>query len=169
MGRFISVSFGLLVVFLSLSGTGADQDCAFDWSSFNGSCYKFFELRKTWEDAEMYCRQEEEGGHLASIHSWNESAYMARLASNRAGLLPAISNVWIGLSDPEENRKWQWSDGSHFLYKSWKRGEPNHLWRNEYCVELSLFSGYFRWNGQRCGSMRYFICKFQPQVEGSNG
>ncbi|XP_039174594.1 C-type lectin lectoxin-Lei1-like isoform X1 [Crotalus tigris] len=167
MGRFICVSFGLLVVFLSLSGTGADSDCPSGWSFFQQHCYRVFKQRMNWADAERSCSRKAEGGHLASIQSLAESAYVAQLASSP----PRLSNVWIGLSGtgkPFQKPTWQWSDGSPFGYQSWKRRQPDNLFGIEYCVELSLFSGYLQWNDQRCGSWRYFVCKFQPQVEGSS-
>ncbi|XP_058047349.1 C-type lectin lectoxin-Lio1-like [Ahaetulla prasina] len=164
MERFIFLSLSLLVVALSLSGkAGADPQCPFGWFFYNGQCYKVFRQRKSWHEAEMCCRQQEEGSHLASIHSWEESWFVARVVSQNVYLF----NVWIGLSDPEKQRTWVWSDGSSFRYRSWKRGEPNNLFWNEYCIELWSFSGYLRWNDQRCRSRRYFICKFQPQGEGS--
>uniref|UniRef100_A0A1W7RJX7 C-type lectin 6 n=1 Tax=Agkistrodon contortrix contortrix TaxID=8713 RepID=A0A1W7RJX7_AGKCO len=163
MGRFIFVSFGLLVVFLSLSGNGADPPCPPDWSFFNQSCYQVFNQWKNWADAERSCMQEAEGAHLASIQSLAESAYVAKLASNKP---LRLSSVWIGLSatrTPLQERTWQWTDGSPFGYESWKPGEPNNfLWIEEDCVELSLFSRYLEWNDLHCGSLNYFVCKFQP-------
>uniref|UniRef100_A0A1W7RK10 C-type lectin 5 n=1 Tax=Agkistrodon contortrix contortrix TaxID=8713 RepID=A0A1W7RK10_AGKCO len=168
MGRFIFVSFGLLVVFLSLSGTGADQPCPPDWSFFDQSCYQVFNQLKTWEEAERSCMQEAEGAHLASIQSLEESAYVARLASNP----PRLSRVWIGLSGTRklfQGRTWQWTDGSPFGYQSWERGQPNNFLSKKYCVELSRISRYLKWKDQPCWFLRYFVCKFQPQVEGSSG
>uniref|UniRef100_A0A1W7RBC2 Cadam10_CTL-12 n=1 Tax=Crotalus adamanteus TaxID=8729 RepID=A0A1W7RBC2_CROAD len=164
MGRFIFVSFGLLVLFLSLSGTGADSDCPSGWSFFEQHCYRVFKQLKTWEAAERSCSQKAEGGHLASIQSLAESAYVAQLASNP----PRLSNVWIGLSGSRKGGNWQWTDGSPFDYQSWKRGQPNNFLSKKYCVALSLFSGYLRWKDQPCWFLRYFVCKFQPQIEGSS-
>ncbi|XP_026579149.1 C-type lectin lectoxin-Lio2-like [Pseudonaja textilis] len=163
MKRFLFLSLGLLVVALSLRGSGANLQCPFEWSFFNGHCYKVFKTLKSWREAEISCRQQEEGSHLASIQSWAESAYVAKLTSHDVFLI----NVWIGLSDPEKRRIWKWSDGSRFLYRSWKRGEPNNFLWNEYCVELWSWSGYLSWNDQNCRSRRYFVCKFEPQDEGS--
>uniref|UniRef100_R4G2Q0 LP-Bra-16 n=1 Tax=Brachyurophis roperi TaxID=1295043 RepID=R4G2Q0_9SAUR len=163
MKRFILLSLGLLVVALSLRGTGASPQCPSEWSFFNGHCYKFFKTLKSWREAEMSCRQQEEGSHLTSIQSWAESDYVAKLIPRDVFFV----NVWIGLSDPEKRRIWKWSDGSKFLYRSWKRGEPNNFFWNEYCVELWNWPGYLRWNDQNCRFKRYFICKFQPQGEGS--
>ncbi|XP_015686117.1 C-type lectin 9a-like, partial [Protobothrops mucrosquamatus] len=103
MGRFIFVSFGLLVVFLSLSGTGADLECPSNWSANDKHCYRVFNQRKNWEDAESYCGRKAEGGHLASIQSWQEEVYVAKLARSLIRpLFLRIFGVWIGLSDTEK-------------------------------------------------------------------
>uniref|UniRef100_A0A098LY96 C-type lectin n=1 Tax=Opheodrys aestivus TaxID=186591 RepID=A0A098LY96_9SAUR len=163
MQRFTFLSLVLLVVAVSLSGSAADPLCPFGWSFYNEHCYKVFKKLKNWNSAENFCRHQEEGGHLASIHSLAEATYVANLVSRNVFLI----NVWIGLSDPRKRRTWAWSDGSRFRFQSWKRGEPNNFFWRESCVELWSLSGYLRWNDQRCSSKRYFICKFQPQGEGS--
>uniref|UniRef100_A0A8C6YFN5 C-type lectin domain-containing protein n=1 Tax=Naja naja TaxID=35670 RepID=A0A8C6YFN5_NAJNA len=82
----------------SPTGTGADPSCPFEWSSYNGHCYKVVKKFRSWPEAEMFCRQQEEGSHLASIQSLAESAYVANLVSRNVVLI----NVWIGLSDPQK-------------------------------------------------------------------
>ena len=34
-------------------------ECPVGWSTFNGKCYKFFSEKKTWDDAENQCVQNE--------------------------------------------------------------------------------------------------------------
>uniref|UniRef100_A0A182C5T5 C-type lectin n=1 Tax=Phalotris mertensi TaxID=1260334 RepID=A0A182C5T5_9SAUR len=161
MERFI---FGvLLVVALSLSGTGADPQCPVTWSFYDGHCYKLFKQLKNWGDAERFCRQEEEGAHLASIHSKRERDFVAEMVSRKVYLL----NVWIGLWASWKPRFWRWSNGYSFRYESWALGEPNNFLWSEYCVTLTSISGYLKWNDQNCGFQCHFICKFQPQGEGS--
>nr|UMW88217.1 C-type lectin [Pseudocerastes urarachnoides] len=143
MGRFISVSFGLLVVFLSLSGTGAD--CPSDWSSHEGHCYKVFKLLKTWEDAEKFCTEQVNGGHLVSFRSSEEVDFMIKLAYP---ILKA-SLVWIGLSDYWRDCHWKWSDGAKLDYKAWS-DEPNCF------VAKTTDNQWLRW---KCNSSRYFVCK----------
>ncbi|XP_058047435.1 C-type lectin 1-like [Ahaetulla prasina] len=162
MGRFIFVSFGLLLVALSLNGAGADHHCPSDWTSYNEFCYKVYNRSVTWNAAERFCMQQQEHSHLASIHSKPEADFMANLASHGANLQ---SNVWIGLNDPEKKNTWQWSDGSKLNYKSWMPGEPNNHANMEYCAVLSAWSRYVGWNDQDCGSRHNFVCKYQPRME----
>nr|UMK70504.1 C-type lectin 6 [Tropidolaemus subannulatus] len=166
MGRFIFVSFSLLVVFLSLIGTGAGQPCPPGWSSFNQSCYQVANQRMTWAAAEMSCRREAEGSHLASIQSLAESDYVSRLVSNRTQPSLLSGDVWIGLNYTRKNGNWQWTDGSPFGYQSWNQ-EPNDFFLRKSCVELLRSTGYLRWNNQPCWVLRYFICKLPLLPEGS--
>ncbi|XP_070610641.1 C-type lectin lectoxin-Lio1 [Erythrolamprus reginae] len=161
MERFIFAA--LLVVALSLSGTGADPQCPSRWASSDGYCYKVFKEYKRWDDAEMFCRREVEGGHLVSIHSEREAKFLARLVFKKFILL----NVWIGLSSSGKHGNWRWSDGSSFYYTSWALREPNNFLWNKYCVGLVSITGHPKWNYQNCRSKRYFVCKAQPQGEGS--
>ena len=34
------------------------NDCKAGWSVFNGKCYKYFNEKKTWDDAEVRCLEE---------------------------------------------------------------------------------------------------------------
>ncbi|XP_070611103.1 C-type lectin lectoxin-Thr1-like [Erythrolamprus reginae] len=91
MGRFIFVSLGLLVVAFSLTGA---RQCLSDQLSMQRFCYKVFDSRKNWNDAEIFCMNYRPGCHLASIHSAEESTALPQYVS---GNLRSRRNVWIGL------------------------------------------------------------------------
>nr|APB93444.1 snaclec-7 [Vipera ammodytes ammodytes] len=143
MGRFISVSFSFLVVFLSLSGTGAD--CPSDWSSHEGHCYKVFKERKTWEDAEKFCTEQARGGHLISLKSTEEVDFMIKLA------YPILKAdlVWIGLRDFWRDCHMGWRDHAQLLYKAWS-DEPN-------CFAAKTTDN--QWLRRKCNSSQYFVCQ----------
>nr|AJO70722.1 C-type lectin-like protein 2B [Macrovipera lebetina] len=145
MGRFISVSFGCLVVFLSLSGTGADQDCPSDWSSHEGHCYKVFNLRMNWADAEKFCTEVVSGGHLISLNSAEEVDFMIKL------VFPILKFdfIWIGLRDFWRDCHWGWSDGVKLDYKAWS-DEPN-------CYVAKTVD--YQWLFRDCNRTSRFICK----------
>ncbi|XP_032077959.1 C-type lectin BiL-like isoform X2 [Thamnophis elegans] len=98
MGRFIFLTFSLLVVALSVRGAKGYQ-CPQDWLPGNGRCYKVFVERKTWTDAERFCRKLKPGCHLASIHSFADSFDLADYLTD---YLPPRGPVWIGLWDPKK-------------------------------------------------------------------
>uniref|UniRef100_A0A1L8D6C9 BATXCTL21 n=1 Tax=Bothrops atrox TaxID=8725 RepID=A0A1L8D6C9_BOTAT len=150
MGRFIFVSFGLLVVFLSLSGTGAD--CPSDWSSYEGSCYKLFRQELKWADAERLCTLQHTRSHLVSFHSSEEVNFVASI------IYPSLraSFVWMGLSDVWNECNWRWSDGAKLDYKAW--GEVSE------CVgfRTNFNQGYItEWLSTSCFLSNYVLCEFE--------
>uniref|UniRef100_A0A0A1WCL8 C-type lectin K n=1 Tax=Echis coloratus TaxID=64175 RepID=A0A0A1WCL8_ECHCO len=149
MGRFFSVSFGLLVVFLSLSETGADQDCLPDWSFYEGRCYKVFSRQMTWADAEKFCNRWD-GGHLVSIESNGKAEFVAQLVSEN---LRERQYVWIGLRDHSETQHCSelWPDGSFISYE-------NVIYPTK-CFALEKQTEFRNWVPFRCGSRLPFVCK----------
>uniref|UniRef100_A0A803TGW5 C-type lectin domain-containing protein n=1 Tax=Anolis carolinensis TaxID=28377 RepID=A0A803TGW5_ANOCA len=71
------------------------ESCDRGWLSYRGFCYGFFQERKTWAEAEVDCISM--GGHLASIHSSEESD---RVAKYIASYSQSNKNVWIGMHVP---------------------------------------------------------------------
>nr|Q9YGP1.1 RecName: Full=C-type lectin TsL; AltName: Full=Galactose-binding lectin; Short=CTL; Flags: Precursor [Trimeresurus stejnegeri]AAD17252.1 C-type lectin [Trimeresurus stejnegeri] len=155
MGRFIFVSFGLLVVFLSLSGAKGSC-CTNDSLPMNGMCYKIFDEPKTWEDAEMFCRKYKPGCHLASFHRLAESLDIAEYISDYH---KRQAEVWIGLLDRKKDFSWEWTDRSCTDYLNWDKNQPDHYKDKEFCVELVSLTGYHRWNDQVCESKNSFLCQ----------
>uniref|UniRef100_A0A194AP78 C-type lectin 9a n=1 Tax=Agkistrodon contortrix contortrix TaxID=8713 RepID=A0A194AP78_AGKCO len=155
MGRFIFVSFGLLVVFLSLSGAKGNN-CPHDWLPMNGLCYKIFDERKAWEDAERFCRKYKPGCHLASFHQYGESLEIAEYISDYH---KGQAEVWIGLWDKKKDFSWEWTDRSCTDYLTWDKNQPDHYQNKEFCVELVSLTGYRLWNDQVCGSKNAFLCQ----------
>uniref|UniRef100_A0A194AS97 C-type lectin 10b n=1 Tax=Sistrurus miliarius barbouri TaxID=8759 RepID=A0A194AS97_SISMB len=149
MGRFIFMSFGLLVVFLSLSGTGAD--CPSDWSSYDQHCYKVFSELKTWDDAESFCYTQHRDSRLASIHSSEEEAFVGKLASQTL----KFTSMWIGLKDLWKECKWQWSDDTKLDYKAWTR--------RPYCTVMVVKTDRIFWFNRGCEKTVSFVCKFQAR------
>uniref|UniRef100_A0ACB8FLG5 Uncharacterized protein n=1 Tax=Sphaerodactylus townsendi TaxID=933632 RepID=A0ACB8FLG5_9SAUR len=124
---------------------------------YQGHCYGFFQDKMTWAEAEIDCQSQGTNGHLASISSKAEGAVLARYikASQQDD-----QNIWIGLHDPQRNRRWRWSDRSIVNYRSWATGFPDNYQNNEYCVEIWRQSGYLEWNDVNCKYERRYICEF---------
>uniref|UniRef100_A0A194AS24 C-type lectin 14b n=1 Tax=Sistrurus miliarius barbouri TaxID=8759 RepID=A0A194AS24_SISMB len=145
MGRFLFVSFSLLVVFLSLSGTGAD--CPSDWSSYEGHCYRVFQQRMNWEDAEKFCAQQRKESHLVSFRSSEEVDF---LVSITYPILKAHL-VWIGMSNVWNECRLEWTDGTKVDYKEWSE-EPE-------CIISKTTDN--QWLSTPCSRTYSFVCKFQ--------
>nr|AAL66390.1 antithrombin 1 B chain [Deinagkistrodon acutus] len=148
MGRFIFVSFGLLVVFLSLRGTGAGFCCPLRWSSYEGHCYLVVKEKKTWDDAEKFCTEQRKGGHLVSVHSREEADFLVHLAYP----ILDLSLIWMGLSNMWNDCKREWSDGTKLDFKSWAKTSD--------CL-IGKTDGDNQWLNMDCSKKHYFVCKFK--------
>nr|Q9YGG9.1 RecName: Full=Snaclec mamushigin subunit alpha; Flags: Precursor [Gloydius blomhoffii]BAA34424.1 mamushigin alpha [Gloydius blomhoffii] len=153
MGRFIFVSFGLLVVFLSLSGAEDDSDCPSDWSSNGRFCYKLFQQKMKWADAERFCTEQRTGAHLVSIESNTEAAFVNQMISEN---IKKTDYVWIGLTvqNEEQQCKSRWSDRSSVSYENLVK--PN----SKKCFVLKEYEGSRKWFNVYCGQKYAFMCKF---------
>uniref|UniRef100_A0A194AQQ0 C-type lectin 1a n=1 Tax=Agkistrodon piscivorus TaxID=8715 RepID=A0A194AQQ0_9SAUR len=147
MGRFIFVSFGLLVVFLSLSGTGAAFCCPLGWSSYEGHCYKVFQKEMTWADAEKFCTQQHTGSHLVSFHSSEEVDFVV---SKTYPILGA-DFIWIGLSNVWNQCRLEWSNGAKLDYNAWSEESE--------CIASKTVGN--QWWSRSCNMTRNVACKFQ--------
>lgn len=88
-----------------------------DAVAFEKHHYKKILMRTSWADAGKEC--EALGGHLVTIESMAELAFIKKLAgSNR---------VWVGASDAASEGRWVWITGKSVprLGGVWASGEPN--------------------------------------------
>nr|Q719L8.1 RecName: Full=Snaclec crotocetin; Short=CRC; Flags: Precursor [Crotalus durissus terrificus]AAQ11365.1 crotocetin [Crotalus durissus terrificus] len=147
MGRLVFVSFGLLVVFLSLTGTGAGFCCPLGWSSYEGHCYKVFKQDMTWEDAEKFCTQQHEGSHLVSLQSSEEVDFVISMTAP----MLKLGLVWIGLSNIWNECTLEWTNGNKVDYKAWS-AEPE-------CIVSKSTDKH--WFSRPCSKTHKVVCKFQ--------
>nr|XP_020506487.1 macrophage mannose receptor 1-like [Labrus bergylta] len=121
-----------------------------DWYEFGEFCYKPFEDKKTWSDAQSTCRGM--GAELVSIRSMTEQSWL------ESYLYLATSDVWTGLNDLVVPGMFTWSDEHMVTFTYWAPGEPNnHDGFSEDCVEMLYQSG--RWNDVSCSELNTYICK----------
>uniref|UniRef100_A0A194APV3 C-type lectin 17 n=1 Tax=Sistrurus tergeminus TaxID=8757 RepID=A0A194APV3_SISTE len=147
MGRLVFVSFGLLVVAVSLTGTGADFNCPSGWFAYDQYCYRVIERLKTWDDAEKFCTQLHTGSHLASFHSSEEVDFVISMTAP----MLKLDLVWIGLSNVWNECKLEWTDGTKVDYKALS-AEPE-------CIVSKTIDN--QWISRPCSRTYSFVCKFQ--------
>ncbi|XP_039532861.1 macrophage mannose receptor 1-like isoform X2 [Pimephales promelas] len=99
--------------------------------------------RKTWQDAQSYCRAR--FTDLATADNMSDVSLLVN--SVDAGYR---GSVWIGLHNGTEYR-WVWSMGSLSQYSNWYPGEPNG---DGECV-ISLNG---RWYDESCSAVLPFVC-----------
>uniref|UniRef100_A0A9J2PE84 C-type lectin domain-containing protein n=1 Tax=Ascaris lumbricoides TaxID=6252 RepID=A0A9J2PE84_ASCLU len=155
---------------IEVSETVQQSSCPNEWKKNGSYCYRFMTVPHTWQDAESVCVGM--GGHLASIHSAAENAFIIGLSGIRSFYgAPAntlLANTWIGLKGYGSSA-WHWVDGTVFDYQYWGPMYPS--WHFEQCGQLiyrSLNNGRFSssilstWNNFECSmAVENFVCKMK--------
>ncbi|XP_072223469.1 galactose-specific lectin nattectin-like [Leuresthes tenuis] len=131
---------------------GCSSGCPPGWTQFGSRCFIYYRTARTWIDAEHFCMSI--GGNLASIHSADESLFLSNLVKRVTG---AHHHTWVGGFDAVAEKRWMWSDGSHFNYRRWHQGQPSNHGGNEHCLEISFRGGTY-WNDEICTDRNSFLC-----------
>lgn len=92
-----------------------------DAVEFNGHYYYLYDLDTVtgWAAAQQYCQ--EQGGHLATITSAEEDAFLYSYMRQKG-----CDSAMFGLTDQDADDDWKWVTGEEFSYYNWHTGEPNH-------------------------------------------
>uniref|UniRef100_A0AC35EVF6 C-type lectin domain-containing protein n=1 Tax=Panagrolaimus sp. PS1159 TaxID=55785 RepID=A0AC35EVF6_9BILA len=113
------------------------KKCSESWT-FNdhtGFCYKVFD-NANWNEAKKRC--EAENSTLASVHSLEESQFIANLSfSLEAETWFWKMQAWIGLYNTDKNAEWKWVDNTSFDYGKWGIHEPDDLER-QHCGYIRI-------------------------------
>uniref|UniRef100_A0A3P9IWG7 Mannose receptor, C type 1b n=1 Tax=Oryzias latipes TaxID=8090 RepID=A0A3P9IWG7_ORYLA len=125
--------------------------CTVGWTKLPSGnfCFKFFGDKKTWYEAREYCTAI--GGDLLSFHSKDD------LVAGRG----RHSRAWIGLSAPNLDLGYLWSDGSPVNFQHWSNGEPNNKNNIESCTEFSMYGWDMEgsWNDNQCEKYNSWFCQ----------
>jgi len=86
-------------------------------------------VKMPWGEAVKACK--ELGGHLVTIESAGEMAFLQKLVGS--------SRLWVGATDQSAEGKWVWINGKGFspTLKLWASGEPNEGRKANYASLLS--------------------------------
>ena len=125
--------------------------CPDGWEEFEGRCFLWVRNNKTsWDAAENFCQNE--GGHLASVTSKEDQAYML----DRVGRKP----VWIGATDRKREGFWEWTDCIPFNFTGWASGEPSAevLSENQNCGLFRAAKHHKGWSDVDCNTSLDFVC-----------
>ncbi|TRY81879.1 hypothetical protein DNTS_004955 [Danionella cerebrum] len=103
--------------------------------------YYFINMKKTWTEAQSYCR--EQYSDLATAENMDDMKEVMKIVD------PNIL-IWIGLQKTGHH-KWKWSSGDPALYLKWASGEPGGSGE---CGAMK--NGAF--DDLPCNDPCYFIC-----------
>jgi hypothetical protein len=121
-----------------------------------------------WQAAEATCRAE--GGHLVTLHSAAENAFVADLI---APLVSGDDRVSIGATDGKaENDNggsgpFRWVTGEPFTYTRWDGVEPDGYCDDCsgdpcHCDHRGAISASGAWSDRWEGTPRPFVCEATP-------
>lgn len=115
---FIGAALFFLFIFCTKFHVYAAAGAPEDGNVYNGHTYQTINQSMSWEDAQKYC--ESLGGHLVTVTSNGENAYISTLAKD-AGR----NCYWIGLFS--KYGKWNWVTDEPVNYTNWTANEPNNF------------------------------------------
>ncbi|XP_007896819.1 lectin-like [Callorhinchus milii] len=131
--------------------------CQEGFTSFNNMCYKYIHRRLCFHDAEMHCRNNYPGGHLASVHCNLNHQLLRDLAKDAYYTHPM---TWIGLTDCSKECHFLWTDGTVSDHTEWCPGEPSDQVGKENCVAMNHKLQYL-WTDEECKNEFNFICAYR--------
>lgn len=109
--------------------------------------YHLIDRALTWPEARSFCMLKYTD--LATVNNMFNKNRLVNVVGNR------VAFAWIGLYNAG-NKRWMWSDGDgRAFFTGWKGGEPNNLYGDEWCGEMSEKG---EWNDKSCGDEKAFVC-----------
>ena len=124
--------------------------------SLHGNTYYFVNREVTWFEAKKLC--ENMGGHLATIGSAEENAYVLGIVQN--------TQAWLGATDRANEGEWRWITGEPFNYTNWAGNQPDNCGgeqeEGESYLHFSWESGG-QWNDNAGCALLPFVCEIDGE------
>jgi hypothetical protein len=107
-------------------------NCPSGWTTLSGTCYFFSDDRKSFSEAESFCRNR--GGKLAEPKEQNTNKILLDASKSERG--SSLYQYWIGIKKVGSSRKWA-SDGSTVAWMNWGPSQPYDSKTYERCVYMN--------------------------------
>ena len=157
-GKFAGVQYGVAREVIAAKRDDEGNLREHDYSKwfgnremYNGHQYAYIPCYLTFDEAIEFC--EELGGHLATIGSAQENAWVHSVMQG--------SDMWLGGTDLETEGEFKWITGEPFEYSNWAPGEPNNVGEGgQHYAQMYL---YGTWNdvGER---KLPFVCEWDSET-----
>ncbi|XP_075903880.1 CD209 antigen-like protein D [Nelusetta ayraudi] len=116
------------------------------WKYFQGHFYLVSVGNKTWQESQEDCHQR--GAELLIISNKEEQSFVHKFRKE----------LWIGLTDLEQEGQWKWVDGTTVNKRVWPQGEPNGA-TTENCGSIKYFDTETGLNDANCSVPLPWICE----------
>ncbi|XP_051972993.1 CD209 antigen-like protein A isoform X9 [Xyrauchen texanus] len=113
------------------------------WIYYQSSFYYISSEKKSWSESRRYCT--ERGADLVIINNIEEQNFLKKHSGEE---------IWIGLTDSENEGTWKWVNGKTLNSGFWMAGQPNGQ-RTENCA-LIISS---EWHDYPCNDAFKWICE----------
>jgi hypothetical protein len=123
--------------------------------SFEGSCYEFFDEQTSWSEAEARCAAW--GGHLASVETPEEDAFLGAWPGLLGVALLDGSGLWLGGTDALRDGDFRWSEDRSLDFVGWASDQPNNGAGVD-CIEKRNDATQ-RWYDRRCTDAERYVCE----------
>jgi hypothetical protein len=124
-------------------------------NEFDDSCYEVFAELAAWDVAEQRCLAW--GGHLASVQSLEEDAFLDDWPAQLGIPFADGSGIWLGGTDAAVDGDFRWLDGSALSFLGWAPNQPDNGAGID-CIEKRN-DGTALWYDRRCSDPRPFMCE----------
>ena len=130
---------------------GTPAGCSTYDYSYNGHKYRLVETGLEWTQAKSNC--EADGGALLKIDSASEDQQV------EVTLVGGPQEVWIGLSDADNDGIYVWTDGTPPSFTNWN-GAPSIS--SPDCVVKNTYTSDGLWYTKGCGTNKAALCECVP-------
>lgn len=126
--------------------------------TFGGSCYELFDEFVGWDVAEERCVAW--GGHLASVESSEEDAFLGDWPAQLGVPAADGSALWLGGTDVALDGVFRWSDDTPLSYGGWAPNQPDNGVGLDCIAKRN--DGTERWYDHRCTDALRYVCERAP-------